>query len=170
VVFDFLRDGKPQRGTVTLKGAWPFRMFARHYDERPQYVMFAGLLFQPLTRDLMEAYGVADLEVSYHYGQFVTDELYQQRREIVVFSNLLPDEVNSSLRHFVMSVVDKVNGKPVGSLAELAKLLDEPAELYVIDLVGRGRPIVLEAALVREAQARIQERYDVRQERYLGHD
>ena len=43
------RKGKELDLTLTLKRFEPYLMMANQYDKRPQFVLFAGLLFQPLT-------------------------------------------------------------------------------------------------------------------------
>lgn len=170
VTFELLREGRKQTVEVTLKGAWPFLIFSRRYDLPARYVMFAGLVFQPMERDLIEQLDIGDLDVLYHYDNFVTGGIYLDRPEVVILSSLLPDEINNRLRGFAPSVVDEVNGVKIRSLKELSAVLGQPAESYVITLAGKGRPIVIESGSLAEAQARIRDRYQVERDSYLGED
>ena len=56
VKLDLLRDKQPLTVKVTLDTVWPYLMQGRSYDVRPRYVVYAGLLFQPLSLDMIEAY------------------------------------------------------------------------------------------------------------------
>src|SRR5690606_691788 len=55
VDFKLIRDGKPMDVKVVFTEAWPFIYQAQSY-ERPRYLVFAGLLFQPMNRNLMMSY------------------------------------------------------------------------------------------------------------------
>ena len=52
-----LRDKKEMDVTVPLDNPWAYGMQANSYDVLPRYVLFGGLLFQPLSHDFMEANG-----------------------------------------------------------------------------------------------------------------
>src|SRR5438094_1027830 len=57
VKLDIWRDKQPMTVKIEfLKTAWPFLIQGHSYDVRPRYVLYGGLLFQPLNLDLMEAY------------------------------------------------------------------------------------------------------------------
>jgi hypothetical protein len=57
--------------TVKLDAAWPYLMQANTYDAAPRYVLYGGLLFQPLSRNFLEAYDIDDLQVRYFYDFFL---------------------------------------------------------------------------------------------------
>lgn len=167
VRFTVLRDKREMELTVPLNEAWPHAMQANEYDVDPRYVVFGGLLFQPLSRDFMEAYRIEDLRIRFHYNFFITDEIYKEHPELIVLSAILPDPINTYLGEFQNGLVDRVNGKKIRTLKELAAAFEVPAEYYVIDLIGSGRPIVLEAAAVASARERIHSRYGVLKEKNL---
>ena len=168
VVFQLLRDGKPMSAKVTLKSAWPYAMQANTYDTPPRYVLFAGLLFQPINRDFMTAVAIDDLRTRYFYNYYITEELYVQHPDLVVLSNILPDPVNTYLSQFQGDIVDSINGKPVRVLDDLATALAEKQDTYVIQFLGGGRPAVLERSVVDAARQRILDRYNVTKEQNLS--
>src|SRR6266550_3563063 len=56
VKFDIWRDNQPMTVAIKLYTPWPYRIQGHSYDVRPRYVLYGGLLFQPLNLDLLEAY------------------------------------------------------------------------------------------------------------------
>ncbi len=152
---------------VKLDRAWPFQLQANHYDQAPRYVLFGGLLFQPLSRDFMEAFQIEDLRIRYFMDFFIADEIYEQHPEVIVLAAVLPDPINAYVGDLKNGVVDEIDGKKMKTLKDVADAVATPGEYCVIKLVGEGRPIVLERAAVEAARERIQRRYRVSQEQNL---
>ena len=48
------RNQKMEKKTITLRPAEMFSMYESLYEEPPRYVLYGGLVFQPLTANLME--------------------------------------------------------------------------------------------------------------------
>ncbi len=165
VEFEILREGKKSTVRFPLKGIWPAVMQANRYEKEVSYIVYAGLLFQPLSRGLMQNDANQPLRLRYFYEHFLRDELYQERPEVIVLSAVLPDPVNTYLRDFQGTIVDKVNGKTIRTMEEFAATLDSSKERVVIEIMGRERPIVLEQAAVAEARERILKTYGVTRER-----
>lgn len=167
VTFKVLRDKKEQLVDVTLRPIDPYLIQGNAYDVNPRYVLFGGLLFQPMDRGYIDANNVNDLRIRYFYDHFVSDEVYKEYPEPVILSTILPDPINTYLTSYRQSIVESVNGKPIKKLDDLAAALDERSDFYEIRLIGEGRPIVLERAKVEEARPRILQRYRVLSERNL---
>ena len=168
VKLHIIREKKEMDVTIPLKAAWAYEMQANAYDVVPRYVLFAGLLFQPLTHDFMDSNGIEDLRIRYLYESFLADEIYVDRPEIIVLSTILPDEINAYFGGFRESVVDEVNGKKIKSLNDLASAFaDKKADQFVIKVLGTGLPIVLERKDVEAARQRIMQRYNVTSEQNL---
>ncbi len=168
VKLEIIRDKKPQNVEVKFESAFPFTIQANQYEAHPQYVLFGGLLFQPLTRNLTNAYRFQNTRVDYYFDYFVTREIYKRHPEVVVLSSILNDPINTYFGEFRESIVETVNGKEIRTLRDLAVAFNELKDFYVIEFVGAGRPLVLERAAVEAARDRIKKRYNVSQEQYLG--
>lgn len=167
VTLTLLREGRRVETTFPLKGIWPARMNGNQYEEDPPFVLFGGLLFQPLSRGLFEAYDFSDARLRYFYERFVPDQLYKERPEVIVFSAVLPDATNTYLTPLPPAIVDTVNGRRPRTLEEFAAALDEPSPQVVITLLGSGRPVILDRAAVEAARERILENYGVTTERRI---
>ena len=169
VKFDVLREGKPLEVAVTFTQAWPFTYQATSYDPA-RYIVHGGLLFQPLNRNLLMAYQFQSLRVQHTYAHFIEDEMYKERDEVILLTALLPDPLNTYLDEFREGIVDKVNGKKIRKLRDLADALAEEKDETLIEFEGMGRPLVLTRADVNAARDRIRKRYNVLQEQFLGDD
>ena len=161
VTLDILRDGKPKHLKVPLNEPWPFTLQSNAYDEKPRFVVFAGLVFQPVDQNFMEAHNPGNQRLNYLFDYFVEDEIHRDRPELVVLGTILPDPVNAYAEEFRFSPVDEINGRRIKRIEDVAQVFAEPADDYVITFAGTGRPLVLERKAVQEAGPRIAERYGV---------
>ncbi len=167
VTLDVLRDGKPLQLKVPLSAPWPFMLHNNAYDEDPRFVVFGGLIFQPVDQNFMAEHQPDDLRLRYMFDFFIEDKIYRDRPEIVVLSGILTDPVNVYANDFRYAVVDEINGTKIRRLADVAAEFAKPSDYYVIKMAGAGRPIVLERKAVEEARKRILSRYAVTREQNL---
>jgi len=167
VKFSILREKKLEEVTVKFERAWPFTMQANTYDPSPPYLLFGGLLFQPLSRNLLAAYQFENLRINYYYDYFINKELYEDHPEPIVLSAILPDPINTYLTEFKEGIVEEINGKKIHTLKDAAAAFAEPSEFYVVKFIGASRPLVLESKEVNAARERIKQRYNVSQEQNL---
>ena len=167
VKFDLIRDKKPAVAEVTFERAWPYTYQANSY-EPPRYVVFGGLLFQPMNRNLIATYQFHNARVFHYFTHFIEEEAYKERDEVIILTALLPDTINTYLEEFREGIVSKVDGNAVRNLRDLAAALAKPAEEYVLEFEGVGRPLVLMKSDLDAARDRIRKRYSVLQEQFLG--
>ncbi len=167
VKFDVWRDKKIVTEVVTFARAWPYTHQATSY-EPPKYVVFGGLLFQPMNRNLIATYQFVNPRVFHYFAHFIEEELYKERDEVIVLTALLPDPINTYLDEFREGILKKVNGATIRNTKELAAAFAKQADEYVIDFEGAGRPLVLRRTDLEAAHARIRQRYNVLQEQFLG--
>src|SRR5712691_3720387 len=167
VKFDVWRNKQPITVTMKLYTPWPYLIQGHSYDVRPRYVLYGGLLFQPLNLDLMEAYRPTDLRLRHFFEYFVLEQLYLQHPDVIVLTNILPDPINTYLTPYRGGIVDEINGKKIRRLDELASALAENADHFVIRMIGDGPPLVLDRNRVESAHERIKARYNVLKEQNL---
>src|SRR6267142_1465632 len=167
VKMDVLRNKRPVTVEIKLYKPWPYSVQGHSYDVRPRYVLYGGLLFQPLNLDMLEAYRTADLRVRHFFAYFVLDQLYLQHPDVIVLANILPDPINTYLSPYRGGIVDEVNGKKIRTLDELANALTESPEQLIIRMIGDGPPLVLNRSQIEAARERIKTRYNVLKEQNL---
>lgn len=167
VKLEILRGGEKKEVTLELDRPWPFEMQARSYDKRPRFVLVGGLLFQPLNRDFLDAQKDVDTRLRYFFDYYVADHLYREHPEVVVLSEILKDPVNTYAAPFKGGIVDRINGQRIRSLDDVASAFEQPGEFHVVEILGEGRPVVLERSALAEANERIRQRYGVTTEKNL---
>ena len=167
VKFDILRDKQPTTVTIKLYKPWPYSVQGHSYDVRPRYVLYGGLLFQPLSLDMLEAYRTTDLRLRHFFEYFILEQIYLQHPDVIVLSNILPDPINTYLAPYRGAIVDEVNGKKVRTLDELAEVFAQGPNQLVIRMIGDGPPLVLDRNKVESARERIKTRYNVAKEQNL---
>jgi S1-C subfamily serine protease len=167
VKFDLLRDKQPMTVTINLYKPWPYSVQGHSYDVRPRYVLYGGLLFQPLNLDMLEAYRATDLRLRHFFEYFTVEQIYLQHPDVIVLSNILPDPINTYLAPYRGAIVDEINGKKIRTLDELANAFAQAPEQLVIRMIGDGPPLVLDRNKVEAARERIKTRYNVAKEQNL---
>ncbi len=167
VKLDLLRNKQPTTVKITLDTVWPYLMQGHAYDVRPRYAVYAGLLFQPLSLDMMEAYRPSDLRLRHFFDFFVTEQIYLAHPEVIVLTNILPDPINTYLSPFRYNIVDEINGAKIRTLDDLAKAFAQKPDRFVVKMIGEGPPLVLDPKQVDEARERIKTRYNVLSEQNL---
>ena len=161
VAIRFVRDGTWNDVEVTLKPLEWARMYAVQYEKKPRYVVFGGLLFQPLDTNLFATAKFSDVTVRRLYTDYVPKGLFQKHKDVVILTRVLSDAINSQLGEFEGHAVDKINGEEVVDLAHSKTLLEAEPEggFHVIELFGVSRPIVIPAEGVAAATARVARNY-----------
>ena len=156
------RGGKTERINVPLKPADMFSMYEVLYEPPPRYVLYGGLVFQPLTANLMAVLaGSADLRLKQKYTMFATDQMYKETPEPVILSAVLPDPTNVYLRGLAGQVVSEINGRKIRTLADVEPALAANGERTVVRFEGDARPAVLKKDEVDRSAPRIMAQYGI---------
>ena len=163
VAIRFLRDGSWNDVEVTLKPLPPSRMYSIKYENQPRYIVFAGLVFQPLDTNLFATSKFKDVTVRRLYTDYVSKGIFQEKEDIVMLTQIQPDPVTSQIDNFTGLAVEKINGIPVTSLNHAYELLngENPPEFHTIELYGANRPLIIPSAKVEEANSRVQANYGI---------
>lgn len=171
VVLGLLRQGKKMRVNIPLKRFLPMIALGNQYEKRPRYIVFAGLVFQPLSRDLITAYAIKDSLVNYLFKEYLDLELYEKHPEIVVVTSILSDQANSYLAAYRNAVVEEINGVKIHRLSDVPAALDKVAgnrDFIEIKLKGVSRMVVLNRQLALQSTPSILAKYGIHHAQYLG--
>jgi len=153
----FYRGGKRITRSAEIALNRPVFEYARKYDRPPRYVCYAGLTFVPATRNYLETWGREWLKDIPHYLRYLFNNSIQLntdrlRKEYVVLSEIMPDQVNSYCSPFKGLVLESINGIQIRSLADVQEAFNQPeGDYHCLKFMGDNRilPISVEKARYR---------------------
>lgn len=159
-----LRDGKEMVIELTLEPLLSLVPRAQ-YDKLPTYFVYAGLVFQTLTRDFLTTWdkwwNKAPKEFLYHY---YSGNRTAERREVVILTQILADEINQGYAHLYNEGIIAVDGVMPRDMLDFVERVASATGIVEIKTSTHG-VIALDAAEVREATPRILERYHITRDR-----
>ena len=171
VQLGLLRAGKKISVEIQLKRFTPMVSTGKQYLQQAPFVMYAGIVFQPLSRDLFEAYSMTDSVVHYYYREFLNSELYAEKPEVVILTSVLPDQINTHWSAYKQSVIDEINGMKIRRLSDvpvaLAKKGNKP-DFIELKIIGSNRPLVMSREQAQLAHPKIMAKYGIYLDQYLG--
>ncbi|MFO1459021.1 MAG: hypothetical protein U1G08_06395 [Verrucomicrobiota bacterium] len=135
------------------------------FGHDPEYVVAGGLVFQPLEQSFLRAWGDDWRRRAPFRLQFYQNEHPSAARPgLVMLSSILPDPINVGYQDVRFLVVDKVNGKPISSLAELTEALQQPKDgVQRIEFMPGDslQRMLLDAGGLNAATQRVLRRYGI---------
>jgi hypothetical protein len=142
------------------------------YDQEPSYVMMGGLIFQPLTRNYLRTWGQDwEQRAPFRLAYFRNEEPSADRPRIVILSLVLPDIYNLGYQDVRNLVLERANGRRVGSLTELTEALEDARDgFHLLDFMQGDslQRIVLDAKELDAATRRVQEVYGIERARVIA--
>ena len=171
VTLSIIRDGKAMDVICTLKPFPPSQMYAVQYDVKPRYTTFAGLVFQPLDRNLYSAQSLNNTRVRRLFTHYLDEAIFKERKDIVILTRVLSDPINTHLNGHVGTAIESINGVNVSSLKHAHELLhpEQLPEFFVIRCEGVERPIIIPGDKAEAASERTQSSYGITSPANLDH-
>jgi len=163
----FYRSGELNKTTAVAALNKPILPYWRQYDADPRYEVFAGLAFVPVSRNFLETWGrnwITDIPYYLRYLFSDSDQLNtdRDRKEYVVLSEILPDEVNSYSGGFRSKVVETVNGLDIHGLSDLRDAFAKSRDGFcIIRFMGATAPLILDSAKANEHHPNIMAKYQI---------
>ena len=133
-------------------------------DQPPLYYVLGGLIFQELSRQYLREWGgnwLKDAPQRLVYIDRYQSELYPEgNRRVVVLSQVLPANSTIGYDEFGFLTVEKVNGKEIKSLRDLAEAVKQPLDGFIkIETAEDPKQLELDASEVAQEAASVQENY-----------
>lgn len=166
---EILRDGEPLPVQVRLASRmeqdWviPFE----EYDILPSYYIYGGIVFSPLTVNLLQSWGgnwyeKAPRDLVARLGfNMVTPE----QDEVVLALRVLAADVNEGYHNVSSWTVEKVNGEKIRNLKHLIELMENAADPFVVLENEWGQKLVLDREQAEQAGPQILGTYRIPQDR-----
>ncbi|MHC4340877.1 MAG: S1C family serine protease [Planctomycetota bacterium] len=139
------------------------------YDERPQYAVYGGYVFVPLTTNYLWRTRGSE-ELTYYFQQYyrTVAEEGKTREQLVLLSRVLKHP-STRYRSYSNGIIEKVDGVTPNDFREFVKLVDESkGNLVKIEFEGVNiAPLILDKAKLAKIQQEIMQRYNISEERHL---
>jgi S1-C subfamily serine protease len=168
-----LRDGARLDVSVPLRSYRPHQRFANRYDHLPRYYVYAGLVFVPLDREVLKTFGhgwarKAGKPLLHEFFFRFLEEPRRILDEPVVLIRRLDHAVNANFAWRPPQLLERVNGREIRRLEDVAAALDGGAGRYdVFEFSGAGGLDVLDRRAAREAHDGILATYGLTEDRRL---
>lgn len=166
----FLRAGQAQ--VVDLKLDRPARLDplvpAEQYDVLPTYYIYGGVVFSPLSKNLLRAWGPNWFaNAPNELAAYLSDNVPEVEGEQVVLAlKVLADDVNQGYHNINNWVVETVDGVRIRNLKELMAAVEKGRDNEFVTFGdGAGQVVVLDRRKVADSQARILGTYRIPEDR-----
>lgn len=160
-----LRNGEQLDVEVELKPLLAQNILAQEYDRMPRYVQFAGLVFQPLHRNVVAAHQMNFNSLNVVVEDYLKHGGSLEKQDLVMVTKVLKDEVNARFTAYGSRLLTKVNGVEVKGLDHLYELLypqdGQRPDFTVLEFAESKRPLVIDNAVIDAANERIGSKYGV---------
>jgi S1-C subfamily serine protease len=165
--FKILRDGHAMDAKIKLTipvNAWVLVPHMQ-YDLEPTYCIVGGLVFMPLTRNYLD---VRLMDQEYHSANLYNllpyyddGEPTEDRREVVVLTTVLADELNIGYQDLEDVVITVVNGVAISTIKDLVKAVEANKGEFHVFVDKKGNRIVLDRKHTEERHGLILKKYKV---------
>ena len=143
------------------------------HDKRPEYLIYAGIVFTVLTGFYLYEWGTDQWygKAPKHLVSLACNgELYELNQQIVIINQILIDDVNYGIDSDVIdSVLKTVNGIKIKNIKHLAELIDEISnnedDCYIRFETEFKNFIVISCKEAKQSEARILKQNSIAQAR-----
>lgn len=167
ISLSLLRDSATTEITFNLdRRASDFQLVPNEqYDQLPRYFIYGGIVFSPLTKNLVKTFGKnAPNNLVVELSNWPTET----KREVVVALQVLASEVNKGYHGIGGRIVEEVNGRTFKDFDEFYQLVTNSQEPFMTFKDKKGFQIVIDRKKALESNEEILQTYRIDADR--SHD
>lgn len=155
--YEIIRDKKTKTGQVKLeKKDIKYTVVTEvTIETSPSYMVYGGLLFEPLTSNYMA--GVVE-KLGSVYDK---EELYKDYKQLVVLVRVLPFDVNLGYTDAEHEIIVKVNGEKYKDFKDFAQKVKNVKSGFIVFENDKGDEIVLDVKEVEEQKKELMQNYNI---------
>ncbi len=168
ISIDLQRNSEIKNVQFTLsKTKKDFRLVpAEQYDELPRYFIYGGIVFSPLTQNLMKSWGNNwQLRAPKNLLIKLTEWPSETKKEVVVALQVMASDVNKGYHDLSREIVEEVNGKPFKDFDEFYHLVETSKEPFIVFKTENEYQIVIDQKMAKESHAEILRTYRIDSDR-----
>ena len=157
-----LRGGKPAAHRIVL-GPHQFLVPCRRTGLEPQYLVFGGIVFQPVTFEYLTALEDIPWDLANHAQNY--NVVTEDKSQVIIIQKILPHLANRGYEDYDNSVVETVDGVVPRDMQHLVEIIDD-AEGPWLRVVTEDRYVLtLNLEQARAAQSAILTGYGISRDR-----
>ena len=168
VPFHIQRAGKPMQLNVVLahRAATDYVVPPYNAGEPPPYLVVGGFIFQELSRQYLKEWGnnwQKEAPQKFVYMDRFQSELFPEaNRRVVILGQVLPSNSTIGYDDLAYLTVQKVNGKEIRSLRDLAEAVQQPLGGFIkVETEEDPKQLALDAAQVTAEAQGLQENFGI---------
>lgn len=156
-----LRNGKVANISYPLNQTrYDFKLVTpTQYDRNPRYFIFAGIVFSPLTQNLLcewkECSPSANLNVQ------LTKDPTQDVQEIIIAVQVLPDDINRGYHDKRALIITEVNGQVFKHFDDFYRLVKTSSDKFITFKASNDYEIVIDRKKAKESHNNILQTYNI---------
>ncbi len=133
------------------------------YETLPSYYIYGGLVFCPLTKDLLNIWGSQWYQSAPRelICQLMNNIPEQEDQRIVVLLKALAAEVNQGYQNVSNWVINRVNGERIWNMSDLVEKIENCQEAYVVFEDQFNQKVVLDRVKALGSQQQILDIYRI---------
>ena len=164
VHLSILRNGNTRNISYQLNQTGnDFRLVAPiQYDINPRYFIFAGVVFSPLTENLI--CGWKNCNAPNELIVAKNDKPSKTRREVVVAVQVLPDDINKGYHDMQTWIVKEVNGKGFRDFNEFYQMVTASTEPFMVFKTDKENQIVIDRKKADQSHRKILQTYNIKED------
>ncbi|NOQ23594.1 MAG: trypsin-like serine protease [Candidatus Aegiribacteria sp.] len=172
IPLEIIRDGISKTVEITLSATFHDLTIVSYkiYDTPPEYFIFGGAVFMPLTLNYLESWG-SDWRlhtIDYLSYPLLFDNWHtEEREEIVVLTFMLAAEVNTGYENISYEIIETVDGAPIRSFSQFVEMVDGGTDPFLELTTNLGNIIILDREKAIAVNDEIMSRYSIPVDRII---
>ena len=159
ITLKILREGEELEIVAKLKRKHPQDKLVPDYlfDQQPDYLIKGGMIFQELTREILERYGKdwnsrAPLNLLDAYDN--PHRYEEEMRRVIFLSSVIPTPATVGYERLRNMIVSKVNGREIRDMRDLAEAFKHHDNgMHSIEFVDEHLVVHIDDAVTKEVDA-----------------
>ena len=165
IILTVLREGNEEKLNINLSRSMKKDRLVpmEEYETLPTYYIYGGLVFCPLTKDLLNIWGSqwsqsAPRELVCH---LLSNTPEREDQQIVVLLKALAAEVNQGYQNINSWVVDQINGEKIWNMHDLVEKVENCQEPFVIFEDQWNKKVIIDKEKAMESHYEILDIYRI---------
>ena len=163
-----IRNGSALEVNFPAKRMTEFDYLRHKYDEPFEYVLLGGLLFQPISRDLLQEW-TRNNETQggslflYRMFYFIEDDLGKDGvTEDIIFYRKLTHPINSMAGYYLNMILESVDDIKIKNIKHLREVLEaSKSSFYKLKFRELNTYLILKKESVKQADSEIKKIYQI---------